>query len=448
MISKYFPLASVLVVTLLLLSSCLNSSTDNVEYSPDAQIYAITLASKSDTAGLLTATRFTIDQINGRIFNKEPLPYLFKVDSVMLTLRSVNSYNPFTQVILTLDSDSSYLWQVYDSVAINRLTRITTTAPDGVTRKEYHFELNIYQEDPYIINWQMLDSDYLPAAPQSQKTVQLNNHLFTYYKRGDSVEAVMTEAGNNLAWSPLNLTGLPPSTDLTTLTVAGEGIYALDPAAHTLYHSSNGINWNVVSSTHTVLAIYGTLPAADGGRLLLAVEQDNRIRFAETSDFTEVVMMNDLPAMFPLSGFSATQVDAPASYSIKYLLLTGGTTADHAISNEIWILQKDNEQISLIHASVPASLNLQGSRLFYYDSKPYLMVLTSEGNRLYISDNFGLEWKQTGENQSFPQEFRVRSNASVFTDSENYIWIFGGISSEQAQITDAWRGRLNKFTGM
>jgi uncharacterized protein YcsI (UPF0317 family) len=76
------------------------------------------------------------------------------------------------------------------------------------------------------------------------------------------------------------------------------------------------------------------------------------------------------------------------------------------------------------------------------------MVLTSEGNRLYISDNFGLEWKQTGENQSFPQEFRVRSNASVFTDSENYIWIFGGISSEQAQITDAWRGRLNKFTGM
>ncbi len=448
MISKYFPLASVLVVTLLLLSSCLNSSTDNVEYSPDAQIYAITLASKSDTAGLLTATRFTIDQINGRIFNKEPLPYLFEVDSVMLTIRGANSYNPFAQVMLTLDSDSSYLWRVSDSVAINRLTGITTTAPDGITRKEYRFELHIYQEDPYIINWQMLDSDYLPAAPLSQKTVQLNHHLFTYYKSGDNVEAVMTAAGNDLVWSPLNLTGLPPSTDLTTLTVAGEGIYALDPAAHTLYHSSNGINWDVVSSTHTILAIYGTLPAADGGRLLLAVEQDNRLRFAETSDFTEVVVMNDLPEMFPLSGFSATPVEDPTSYSIRYLLLTGGTTADHAIANEIWILQKDNEQISSIHATVPESLNLQGSRLFYYDSKPYLMVLTSEGNRLYISDNFGLEWKQTGENQSFPQEFRVRSDASVFTDSENYIWIFGGISSEQAQITDAWRGRLNKFTGM
>ena len=38
-----------------------------------------------------------------------------------------------------------------------------------------------------------------------------------------------------------------------------------------------------------------------------------------------------------------------------------------------------------------------------------------------------------------------RKKASVITDNEKYIWIFGGISETQTQIDDVWRGRLNKF---
>jgi hypothetical protein len=36
-------------------------------------------------------------------------------------------------------------------------------------------------------------------------------------------------------------------------------------------------------------------------------------------------------------------------------------------------------------------------------------------------------------------------HASVITDSNNFIWIFGGESGAQAPITDVWRGRLNKL---
>ena len=448
MISKYFPLASVLVMTLFFLSSCLNSSTDNVEYSPDAQIYSFSLSSKTDTTDLLSATKFTIDQINGRIFNDEPLPYLFHVDSVALEISGSNLYNPFSQVTLTLDEDSTYLWQASDSVAINRLSLITTTAPDGISKKEYRFELNIYQEDPYILTWQEMANDYLPAPFISQHSVLLNGRLITYLQTNNGIEAVMAETGENLVWNTLNLVGLPSTINLTTLTTTNNGVIGLDSLTNTLYHSSDGIIWNSLFPDLNVQAIYGTLPTIEGDKILLAIAQGEKLHFAVTTDFTDVVVMNNLPENFPLSDFSVTQVNDPASYSIKHLLLAGGIPANSSHSNLLWMLQQKEDQISWIFSRVPESLVLRGSTLFYYDSKPYLMTATAEGNSLYHSNNHGLDWVKTGENQSLPEEFTTRTNASVSTDAENYIWIFGGISLQESQIADVWRGRLNKFSGM
>ncbi len=448
MISKYFPLASVLVVTLLLLSSCLNSSTDNVEYSPDAQIYTFSLSSKTDTASLLSATQFTIDQINGRIFNQEPLPYLFQVDSVLLSISGANSYSPFSQVLLTLDADSTIFWRQSDSVSVNRLSKITTYAPDGITKKEYSFELNIHQQDPYILNWQKLKSDYLPASPLSQKSVAFGGNLITYYLTAERIEAVASEAGEGTDWRSVTVAGLPVTSDLSTVTLTGEGFFILDTAANTVYHSLDGMTWNAVSASYSVQAIYGSIPASGGEKLLLAVDHGDEIRFAETADFTELEILNRIPDQFPTGGFSSAKVDDPSSYSIKYLLLAGGTDANHILTNQIWILQKKEGGIKFIPSSLPLSLNLQGSSLFFYDNKPYLMAISPGKNILYYSDNFGLDWEETKENQVFPAAFPKRTHASVLTDAANYIWIFGGISSEQTQITDVWRGRLNKFTGM
>ena len=145
MISKYFSLAWLLVLNLLLLSSCLNSDVEETEFSPDAQIYAFSLSSATDTSDVLSATKFTIDQINGKIFNKDPLPYLFRADSVLLNITGVSTYSPYALVQLTLDPDSTYNWIQSDSVAIARLKKIITTAPDGITKKSYEFQLNIYQ---------------------------------------------------------------------------------------------------------------------------------------------------------------------------------------------------------------------------------------------------------------------------------------------------------------
>jgi len=446
--SKYFLLASVLVMNLLLFSSCLNSSDENIEYSPDAQIYAFSISSRADTSSLLSATQFTIDQINGKIFNKEPLPYQFQVDSVLLNISGPSSYSFFMQVLLKLQPDSTILWMQTDSVAVNRLSEIITTAPDGETTKSYDFELNIYQQDPYILSWEKREGNYLSSPVESQKTIAFNNLFITYWLSGTDMKAVTTLITDGVNWSEANLTGLPYSADLSTLVASGNAVYLLDNVSESVYKSTDGMNWNPVTAPYTVKAMYGELPSATGGGILTAINHNDTLKFAKTTDFTAMTLMNRIPDDIPLKDFSAAQIDDPTSYSIKYILLSGGTRADTTPNNGIWILQEKNGKITYIASRVPGSVSLSGSSLFFYDNKPYLMTTSSEKNILIYSENSGLDWIEAGENQQLPADFNKRTAASIITDADNYIWIFGGISATQTQLVDVWRGRLNKFAGI
>lgn len=445
MISKYFLWASVIVMNLLFLSSCLNSSDNNVEYSPDAQIYAFSLSSKADTSRLLPATAFTIDQVNGMIFNKEPLPFQFNVDSVVLNITGANGYSPFSLVMLLLVPDSSYAWVQSDSVALSRLLKITTTAPDGINSKIYHFRLNVYQQDPYLITWENKTDNYIPSQADEQKTVVFNNRFITYYKSGTEIDAMTSVVADGVNWSKANLTGLPNSVRFSSLVVSGDLAFVLDEATKKVYKSTDGINWSQIATNYEVEAIYEVLPSASGGDILITVNNNGSLMFAKSKDFSEIKLLNSVPGNIPVKDYSAAKVKNDLSFGVKYIILSGGYSADNNSNNDIFILQEKDGIITHITARKPASVSLKGSRLFFYDNKPYMITASSEKNMLIYSDNFGLDWKKSADNQAFPAEFSYRTNASVIVDANNYIWIFGGISSTQDQIVDVWRGKLNKF---
>ena len=446
--SIYYLLASLLVMILLLFSSCLNSSEENIEYSPNAQIYAISLTSRTDTTNLLSTTQFTIDQINGKIFNKQPLPFQFHVDSVLLNIRGQSSTGSFSQVMLTLEPDSTFAWKQTDSIKVNRLRKITTTAPDGKTTKAYSFELNIYQQDPYILSWERRQQNHIPQPIESQATVALHNLFITYWQTGTVIKAMTTLATDGTTWTTVNVTGLPHTGDLSSLVGSGNALFVRDEAMGTVYQSSDGANWEPVTTPFSVKAMYGELPSATGGKFLIAVNHNDTLKFAETADFTAMTLMNRLPANMPVKEFSAAKIDDLNSFSIKYILLSGGTKADNTPNNTIWILQKKNGVITYIPSRIPLSFSLKGSNLFFYDNKPYLMTTSPEKNILLYSENSGLDWIQTEANQLFPAAFTKRTDASIITDADNYIWIFGGISATQTQLIEVWRGRLNKYSGI
>jgi hypothetical protein len=204
------------------------------------------------------------------------------------------------------------------------------------------------------------------------------------------------------------------------------------------------VNWNQVVTPYTVKAIYGELPLATYGAILAAAEVEGQLYFVQTDNFTAMERLNKIPANMPIKDFSVTAVDLPTFYS-KYLIVSGGTTKENGASNAVWILLENNGSINHIISRIPNTVSVIGSSLFFYDEKPYLMISTSEKNKLMYSENFGLDWIEATENQLFPSNFTQRSYASVITDADHYIWVFGGVSNTQTQLTDLWRGRLNKF---
>ncbi len=211
---------------------------------PDAQIYSFSLSSAT-IYDICRPQKFTIDQVNGKIFNEEPLPYLFQADSVILNITGSSTYNPFTLVQLKLRPDSTYNWVQADSVAISRLEKITTTAPDGITQKSYDFQLNIYQEDPYLLQWVLKNPGYLPAPVVSQKTIAFKGQFITYFNSGTATKAMSTNSGDGTVWTALSLTGLPPPAALFAVTT-DNAVYGLDTQQIVLA-IANGITEQVVT---------------------------------------------------------------------------------------------------------------------------------------------------------------------------------------------------------
>jgi len=447
--SKYFLWTFAIIMNMLLLSSCLGSSEGvEVEYSADAQIYTFTISSRADTSNILSTTAFTIDQVNGKIFNKEPLPFQFHVDSAAINLRGSSTYSTLYNVTFSVSGSEDVAWHQSDSVDINNLYRITTTAPDGVTTKKYDFHLNVHDKDPYIMSWEDISSDYISNTISEQKTVLYNNRFITYFISNETINAVSSSASDGENWSVAPINGLPTSVLLPSLKVDEDNLYIIDET-NKVFKSNDGFTWMQTVSDYPVIANYGILPSGNNGRNLVIVDDNNTHKFAQTDDFTNFEIMEVASktsvSEFPVRDFTSISINSSSSHTIKYIIIAGGYKVDNTANNDVWIIQEKDGKISDLKSKKTGSTSLAESTLFFYDNSTYLLTNFAGANSLLYSDNFGLEWKPASENQSLPAEMEFRKKASVITDNEKYIWIFGGISETQTQIDDVWRGRLNKF---
>ncbi|MPM89902.1 hypothetical protein SDC9_137017 [bioreactor metagenome] len=315
--------------------------------------------------------------------------------------------------------------------------------------KLYEFKANIHQQDPYILNWVQVTQNHLITPVNKQKTILHDGEFITYYKSGAIIKASTSLSSDGKNWTPATVSGLPATVKTSTIFSVTNGssstVYAQD-ADNTVYQSSKGLVWNKITSDYPVTAIYGKLPSASGEfAMLTAVNDAGTLKFALTKDFTTFAVKSAIPSddRLPVTDFSAVSLENPTVFSAKYIILSGGKDRNNIVNNKLWIIQEINGEIT--HLSENSSIALQLSQLFLYDNKVYLMTYETGKNKLYYSENYGLNWTSGGTNQTLPDNFTGRISASVITDSNNYIWIFGGESGTQAPIVDVWRGRLNKL---
>lgn len=436
---KYFTRNLISLLGIIVFSSCLNTNDSAIELSSDAQIYGITLSAAYDSTQTLAKTQFSIDQLFSQIYNRDSLDYGFEPKNAFLTLEL--RYAAAVKIYLQ-NQDSTYFWNNTDSVDISRLKHIEVIAQDGVTTKKYDFKLNIHRQNPHLLVWSKLTDNYLPFPIDAQKTVAFNDQFYTYYKSGPSIKGVASSDG--ITGTSLDISGLPLTVQFPSILSTSTGIYALDNS-NNVYKTTDGFTWMSLPEIYKVKSIYGTLPSVSTDSILITLDDGGVFKFAKTHDFTSFHVMNAIPTDFPITQFSATAIKDPTIFWKKYMVLSGGKNADNSLNSKIWIIQEKDNEISTSWKTAP--MPIQGSTLFPYDQNIYMLTTSTESkNVLYISEKGnGIAWNLADSLQALPSSFPYRINASIIVDAKNYIRIFGGTSEKQTELTDVWRGRLNRL---
>lgn len=440
---KYFTWCLTVLTVLLgiiAFSSCLDTNDTEIEFiSSDAQIYGITLSAAYDSTGTLANAEFSIDQRASLIYNRDSLDYGFEPKNAYLTLEL--RYAAAVKIHLQ-NPDSTYFWNNTDSVNIGRLKYIEIYAQDGLTKKKYEFRLNIHQQNPHQLVWTQLTNNYLPFPMDAQKTVAFNNQFYTYYKSGQNIKGVVSSDGTTN--TPLEVNGLPPTIQFSSIVSTPTAIYALDNS-YSVYKTIDGVLWTKLPEIYQVKSIYGILPSVATDSILTTINDEETLKFAKTSDFTSFHVMNAIPTDFPITQFSTANIKDTTIFWGKRMFLVGRKNADDSLNSKIWIIQEKDDAIFTSGNTAP--MPTQGSTLFPYDQNIYMLTTSTENkNVLYISEKGnGVAWHLADSLQALPSSFNYRTNASIIVDEKNYIRIFGGTSERQTELTDVWRGRLNRL---
>lgn len=459
---KYIiPLISSLILCFLL-SSCNgdDNSTTYTQQIKDAQIYTFTISAEHNKTGdeaeikldkirfeTVNKTKFAIDQISGTIYNPDSMPYGTVLHNVLVTT-TYNSYYGVSNVLVTTpDSIKGYAWNNSDSINLNKMpVSFTVTALSGTT-KSYKLDVRIHKIDPDTLLWKQMPA--LPALRGNSKTLLINNTFYTY-SQANGIYTLYISDRNNINWQQQEVSGLPSGVNAENIFEMNSVLYASDSDGKA-YKSSDGKTWANVINDKSVVSILGVIPAENRSDdlLLLTINENGKYYFGKTKDMVSIELVehissfpadNQLPVNFPLQK-CASYTNFSTDKNNRMLILTGGLDSRSNATAYSWLIKNVTGGLEITSFATNAPFEGEGLSIFKYDEMLYAL----HADRFYISSKWGSPWNEAPNKQMLDSSITKRLKQSVIVDSDNYIWILGGVSENGAYLNDVWRGRLNKL---
>ncbi|MDR0995225.1 MAG: DUF6242 domain-containing protein, partial [Tannerella sp.] len=425
---------------------------DTTEYK-DAQISSMSLS--HDSISALANTKFTIDQLNGLIYNADSLPYGTKVGKVICTLTYSLSYVDGTMVVEGAKPDSIW-WNGSDSLDFSVPLYFRVTAYDGKTTKSYKAWVNLHQVNPDTAIW----TPYASTGIKPDEMKVLPYHLASaasgeedvyimYAKTGDKLQAFYAPRKQVGHWTEEPLVGLPAKANLQQVCAMGDTLYAPTTDGK-LYYSGNGFQWAEDTSAPQIKALMGVV---DSGYttpqplLSAVIEEGGSLRFARRDLEGAWTEGQALPDSFPLSGFGSIGYER---LGYAYLMVVAGKDAGQAALNTTWATGDALQWAQMNDPNMQYFSKREGPVLTYYDNDFYLIGgLGTDGEAkkdVYRSLDSGISWQVADTMLYLPKAYPATGYASVAVDADNYMFVFGGKTSKAAKHTDAiWRGRITRL---
>lgn len=438
-----------LFITACAITSCLDTSDMDYELSPNTAItkFSIkdsiitnyqTVLNGVDTT--LTATvvgsnyKFTIDQIEGRIYNADSLPKGTDVSKVVVDI-TFEGYS----VMIQAETDS--VWDSKDSLNFEKPIQFKIYPQTGGHYKTYTAQINVHQQDPEEMVWTQMVSNF--PCIQAQKAICLNNDIYVFAEQGNQVAMTMT--GNGKEWTTLQSLNIPTKADYTSALAWNNHLYIM--AEDGLYTSANGLNWEKISTSQNLARL---LAAIDGKKLIGANAEGH---YMESADGMDWKVYEKLPEGFPKAqtAFESYALDTNENINRVILLECNEEKSDSVTS--AWMqLDTDNDWSEInCEKAIYACPRLENAALIRYNGNLY--TFGGPGRRssdfaafdkLFCSTDNGITWKIVNEVVLFPEDFESKykaahGNYSYVVDKNHFIWIMWGETGE------VWRGRLNKL---
>lgn len=441
-----------------LLTACLGSD-DPVVYQIDLDCRIISFRLSSDSIPNLKSVKFTIDQVNSKIFNLDSLPYGTALDTAACIITYSNSTAVYVNKVRPQATGDTIYWQGTDSIYINfsKPVSFEVTSVDQLTAKTYHVQVNIHQVNPDSLVWSSYNNQILNQTIAEQKVVSHtygNEKGYFMYSRPNealnNIKLHYSNASDMNHWEELTLRGLPADgIILTQITEFNNKLYATSYSG-VLYASTDGQNWAIAENgSPSVKYLLGTIKNSERYPLSILstiINHEGGLRFAAMNENSEWKIGDKVPEGFPVTGFANCSY-----YNMynEYVMIAAGRDKNNQLLNTTWSTMNGETWALLTKENVNYSAK-EGAMLAQYDDKFFLIGGIDKSNagtkEIYCSIDHGLTWTIQDSLVVFPEQFTGRGFSSIIVDEDNYINLFGGkTSGDSNDLNEIWRGRINRL---
>lgn len=420
---KNLSLAISFAIASITFSSCFDDP-EEIVYSSDATITQFSFNEESNLD-----CKFTIDQINKKIYNIDSLQVGADtiIDEIKITYQSLG-------FVVSGEKDTivNMNHPIDLSKSMNEPIILKVVAQTGKTNL-YSLSVNVHQQEGDSLVMQKTNESFSSAnISGKQKSIILNDKVFTYSNNQ------VYFSSDAKTWETKALNGLPLNIKVASFTSLNNKAYVITEDGK-LFSSSNGLDWNMFASDKYFVSIVSTY---NNKLSVIAKEGNENYFFASNEDVTSFDAKGAIvPNKFPSSNISSTNYKTKTN--VPHTMILGevaGLTENDTISTP-WITADGLHYNELkAYSESNCCPVLEQPTIISYNNQFY--AYDKSLNDIYVSID-GIVWKKTEKHFLFPKNIQGSDYYSSLVDKEHYIWI---IKSKSNNYNDeAWKGRINKF---
>ena len=444
---KYLSMICAVVATAILFSSCLGNSDDNtIEASGDAMITGFTLDQIQRTIHLTASDgsdstyisnfsgascKFSIDHLNGLVFNADSLPKWTNPKKILCT---VSTYKSSPVGFMKPDNDTIFIFHNTDTMDFTEPIefRIYPTDNSGNYRK-YMVSVNIHKEEGDSMKWTKVATEPNIAIEKS-RLYSLGDSMILMGQKDGATKIYGTLAKDGTVWNEVSANITLDEKAYNNTVIYKNALFTLSNG--TLYKSVDAKTWQAISTPAIDnLVAAGSVEMYGIGSGKIMMSKDNGTTWQEDA-------MSDASADLPVKDFSYVVTNVSSNAETERIVFAGNkNSASDGRNAMIWskVVEKraDSDTYSWVHlqpsreqGGLPYHDNLC---MVQYDGKLFAM----NKDYILVSIDDGLVWKIASSLYQKPASFSAQaSEITMATDSNKYLWFV----TDKGEV---WRARIN-----